>query len=59
MEVLLGEVIEAFEVHVFELGDPADARLDGVAGAFAAFENPFEHAHVVAEAWPEERAVLI
>ena len=50
-------VIEPFEVDILRVGHIADRRLPRIHGARAALQDPFEHAHVVAEARPEEFAV--
>lgn len=59
VEALFIEVFEAVGVDVIEFGDPADACFGGVSCAFAAFDDPFEDAHVFGESGPEEVSFVV
>src|SRR2546428_5655662 len=49
--------VKVFKIEIVGAGQPADGRFDCAAGAFAAIDHPFEHAHVLAEPWPEKLSV--
>ena len=55
-EVLLTEAIHTLEVEILLTRHPAEHGFDGIAPAIAAVDDPLEHAHVFAEAGPEELA---
>ena len=50
--------IQLSKIDIVRAGQPTDGRFDGAAGLFATIDNPFEHAHVVAETGPEKFSVF-
>ena len=57
LELLVGEV-EALDVERLRRRHAADRRLDGGSRAIDALDDPLEHAAVLAEARPQEPAVV-
>ena len=57
LEILAREV-ESRPFHVVEVGRPADGRLLAAYATVHAIHDPLEHAHVLAEARPQEFAVV-
>jgi hypothetical protein len=55
----VGGVVQPVPVEVVVARHPADGALDRVAAAAHALDDPLEHAHVLAEARPQELAVLV
>ena len=56
---LLARRIQSGPVDVFVVRRPADGRLLALGAAAHAVDDPLEDAHVLAEARPEELAVLV
>src|SRR6185437_10665086 len=58
IEGLSGE-IETLPVNVLKVRSPADGRLLAQGAAMDTVDDPLEHAHVLAEAGPEEFTLLV
>ena len=50
--------IELFQIEIVWARQPANGRFERAASPLAAINDPFEHAHVLAEARPEEFSIL-
>src|SRR5687768_8002921 len=53
VELVAGELREAFAIEFFGEGHPAENGFAGADAAMATVDDPFEDAHVFAEAGPE------
>ena len=49
--------IQLFQVEIVWARQPANGRFERAACPFAAINDPFEHAHILTEARPEEFSV--
>ena len=50
--------LELFKIEIVRAGQPADWRFDGAAFFFAAIDDPFQDAHVIAETGPKKFSAL-
>src|SRR5215471_14020711 len=48
---------ELGKIEIVRAGQPADWRFERATAPFAPVNDPFEHAHVFTETWPEEFSV--
>src|SRR4051812_49348354 len=58
-ELFTRESLQAFPLEIFEFRHPTYGRFHGMGAAFAAIDDPLENTHVVAEARPDELALLV
>src|SRR5690606_726672 len=58
-EVAHVEVLKPLQVDVLGAGHPAEQRLVGICPAAAAIDDPLQHAHVLAEAGPQEATLAV
>ena len=49
--------VETIKIEIMRTGQPADRRFDCPGILFTAIDDPFEHAHVLAEARPEKFSI--
>src|SRR5260370_22440409 len=60
LSVLRGrDLLEALPVQVFEARHGAERRIDAMPVSLATLEHPLQHAHVLAEARPDELALSV
>src|SRR5215831_19396728 len=55
----LGREVEPGPVEVAVRGLESERSLDRVTAAAAALDDPLQHPHVLAEAWPRKATVLV
>src|ERR1700738_3291277 len=51
--------VEPFPLNIFIMRHPPDRSLFGERTAMRAIDDPFQYAHILAEAWPQEISLSI